>query len=194
MASMSVRGLEHNQLRDLKEEAERQGISLNRLALQRLTGTQDASDGTHHDLDTLIGTWSDQDVNAFASAIAPLEQGDASCVEVLRKADHLQVSCTVVAELLAGFADGNQEARNREELSPFMASARVMFCPNTLQTADSYALIDRDLRRQGKPIPTNDIWIAASCLERGAVLFSFDEHFKQIAGLRVIRSWAEALP
>ena len=73
---MSVRGLEQNQLRDLKEEAERQGISLNRLALQRLTGTQDASDGLHHDLDTLIGTWSDQDVNAFASAIAPLEQVD----------------------------------------------------------------------------------------------------------------------
>ena len=67
-------------------------------------------------------------------------------------------------------------------------------CANGLATADSYALIDRDLRRQGRPIPTNDIWIAACCLEHGAVLFSLDQHFEQVAGLRVIRSWAEALP
>ena len=130
------------------------------------------------------------DTNTYAG----FKRGDENCVEVIRTADQLVVSCTVVAELLAGFACGSQEARNREELSRFMASPRVAFCPNTLETADSYALIYRDLRRRGKPIPTNDIWIAASCLERGAVLFTFDQHFEQIAGLRVIRSWAEALP
>jgi tRNA(fMet)-specific endonuclease VapC len=122
------------------------------------------------------------------------KRGDTSCVEVLRKADQLIVSITVVGELLAGFACGNQEGRNREELSRFLASPRVVLCPNNLATADSYALIYRDLRRKGRPIPTNDIWIAASCLERGALLFSFDQHFEQVDGLRVIRSWAEALP
>ena len=77
MASMSVRGLEQAQLNDLKDEAQRQGISLNRLALQRLTGTQDVAQGIHNDLDALIGTWTEQDADAFASAIAPLEQVDA---------------------------------------------------------------------------------------------------------------------
>jgi tRNA(fMet)-specific endonuclease VapC len=130
------------------------------------------------------------DTNTYAG----FKRGDAACVEVMRHADQLLLSGTVVGELLAGFACGTQEARNREELSRFLASPRVSVCTNGLTTADSYALIYRDLRRQGRPIPTNDIWIAACCLEHGALLFSFDQHFEQIAGLRVIRSWAEALP
>ena len=130
------------------------------------------------------------DTNAYAG----FKRGDATCIEVVQRADQLLLSSTVAAELLAGFACGSQEARNREELSRFLASPRVNLCDNSLTTADHYALIYRDLRRSGKPIPTNDIWIAASCLERGALLFTFDQHFEQIAGLRVIRSWAEALP
>ncbi len=130
------------------------------------------------------------DTNTYAG----FKRGDARCVEVVQRADQLLLSSTVAAELLAGFACGSQEARNREELSRFLASPRVNLCDSSLTTADHYALIYRDLRRSGKPIPTNDIWIAASCLERGALLFTFDHHFEQIAGLRVIRSWAEALP
>ncbi len=53
---------------------------------------------------------------------------------------------------------------------------------------------NRNLKRQGLPIPTNDLWIAASCMEHGAVLFSFDAHFERVGGLRLIRQWAEALP
>jgi predicted nucleic acid-binding protein len=130
------------------------------------------------------------DTNAYAG----FKRGDAACVEVMRHADQLLLSSTVMGELLAGFACGTQEARNREELSRFLASPRVSVCTNGLATADSYALIYRDLRRQGRPIPTNDVWIAACCLEHGALLFSFDQHFEQIAGLRVIRSWAEVMP
>jgi tRNA(fMet)-specific endonuclease VapC len=130
------------------------------------------------------------DTNTYAG----FKRGDPACVAVMRHADQLLLSSTVVGELLAGFACGTQEARNREELSRFLASPRVSLCPNGLATADSYALIYRELRRKGRPIPTNDIWIAASCLERGAVLFSLDQHFEQIDGLRVIRSWSEALP
>jgi tRNA(fMet)-specific endonuclease VapC len=130
------------------------------------------------------------DTNTYAG----FKRGDATCIELVRRADQLLLSSTVAAELLAGFACGSQEARNREELGRFLASPRVALCNSSLTTADHYALIYRDLRRSGKPIPTNDIWIAASCLERGALLFTFDHHFEQIAGLRVIRSWAEALP
>ena len=130
------------------------------------------------------------DTNTYAG----FKRGDVTCIEVVRRADQLLLSSTVAAELLAGFACGNQEARNREELSRFLASPRVSLCDSNLTTADHYALVYRDLRRNGTLIPTNDIWIAASCLERGALLFTFDQHFEQIAGLRVIRNWAEALP
>ena len=77
MAAISVRGLDDSQLQDLKQQAQRQGISLNRLALERLTGSTHDPSERHHDLDALAGTWTDQDGEAFNAAIAPLEQIDA---------------------------------------------------------------------------------------------------------------------
>jgi hypothetical protein len=76
MAAISVRGLEAQQLQDLKNEAQRQGISLNKLALQRLMGSGDNAAGTHDDLDALAGTWSQDEADAFHAAISPLEQVD----------------------------------------------------------------------------------------------------------------------
>jgi ABC-type uncharacterized transport system substrate-binding protein len=76
MAAISVRGLEAQQLQDLKNEARRQGISLNKLALQRLTGSGDNAAAAHDDLDALAGTWSQNEADAFNAAIAPLEQVD----------------------------------------------------------------------------------------------------------------------
>ncbi|MFM7312716.1 MAG: hypothetical protein ACKO0M_06040 [Cyanobium sp.] len=67
-------------------------------------------------------------------------------------------------------------------------------CPSTLATADAWALACRDLRRKGRPIASQDLWIVASCQEHGALLFSLHEHLDQVDGLRVIRCWAEALP
>ena len=76
MAAISVRGLEAQQLQDLKNEARRQGISLNKLALQRLTGSRDNAAAADDDLDALAGTWSQNEADAFHAAIAPLEQVD----------------------------------------------------------------------------------------------------------------------
>lgn len=130
------------------------------------------------------------DTNAYVG----FKRGEPRCLEVIRQAEALLINITVLGELLAGFACGNREGQNREELSRFLASPRVELCPLTLATADAYGLIYRDLRRKGRPIPSNDMWVAASCLERGALLFSFDRHFDQVDGLRLISCWAEALP
>lgn len=130
------------------------------------------------------------DTNAYVG----FKRGDGRCLEVIRRAERLMLSVTVIGELLAGFACGGREARNREELRQFLDSHRVASPPVSLATADAYALIYRNLRRVGRPIPTNDLWIAASCLEHGAVLLSFGTHFEQVDGLRLIREWADALP
>ena len=130
------------------------------------------------------------DTNAYAG----FKRGLLPCEELVQRAEKLLISSTVIGELLAGFACGSRDACNREELSQFLASPRVEHCPCSLATADTYALIDRDLRRKGRPISTNDIWIAASALEWGAALFSFDDHFQQIDGLRIVQSWSETLP
>ena len=121
------------------------------------------------------------------------KRGEPICVELIRQARRLLISSTVLGELLAGFACGDREARNREELRRFLAVDSVQLIPVGLETADAYALIYRSLRQQGTPIPSNDLWIAASCLEHGALLFSRDAHFERVPGLRLVRSWAEVL-
>ena len=118
------------------------------------------------------------------SAYVAFKRGDGNIVEVLQTCPDLLLCATVLGELLAGFAAGTREARNREELGLFMQSPRVrtVVCGET--TADNYALVFAALRRKGRPIPTNDLWIAASALEHGAGLLTLDSHFAEIDGLR----------
>lgn len=121
------------------------------------------------------------DTNAYVA----FKRGDTDILTVLQHAPSIVVCVTVVGELLAGFAAGQRESANRGELSQFINTPRVKVVPGTAATADLYALIYAALRRKGQPIPTNDLWIAASSLEHGAALLSFDAHFQNIDGLRV---------
>ncbi len=130
------------------------------------------------------------DTNAYTAFM--LGQEDA--VEVIAHADRLYLSSTVLGELLGGFAAGSREARYRGELARFMASPRVSVLPVTAVTADSYALLYASLRRKGQPIPTNDLWIAASALEHGAGLLTRDSHFSQVGGLRCGQRLNDFLP
>jgi predicted nucleic acid-binding protein len=52
-------------------------------------------------------------------------------------------------------------------------------------TAEHYAAVYRDLRRRGRSIPTNDMWIAASALQHGLAIFSPDGHFHEVSGLTI---------
>ena len=96
--------------------------------------------------------------------------------------------------LLAGFAAGSRENANRSELTQFISTTRVRVVASTAATADLYALVYAALRRKGQPIPTNDIWIAASCLEHGAALLTLDAHFQAIDGLRAGQQLGDFIP
>lgn len=120
------------------------------------------------------------DTNAYTA----FKRGDEQIVAVLQHAPVIIVCITVLGELLGGFAAGQQESRNRSELTQFLNTPRVKFVPGTTATADLYALVYSALRRKGQPIPTNDLWIAASSLEHGAALLTLDAHFQNIDGLR----------
>jgi len=130
------------------------------------------------------------DTNAYTAFM----RGEPTIVEVMAHAPQLFVSSTVLGELLAGFAAGTREAKNRAELAQFLNSPRVGVYPVTADTADSYALVYAGLRRKGQPIPSNDLWIAASALEHGAALLSLDAHFTNIDGLRLGRCLNDFLP
>lgn len=120
------------------------------------------------------------DTNAYAA----FKRGDEQIVAVIQHAPSIIVCVTVLGELLGGFAAGQRESANRSELSLFINTPRVKVVSSTAATADLYALVYAALRRKGQPIPTNDLWIAASSLEHGAALLTRDAHFKNIDGLR----------
>ena len=130
------------------------------------------------------------DTNAYVA----FKRGEDGVVAVIQRCPDLLVCATVLGELLAGFAAGTREAKNRQELSLFMQSPRVRGVACGSITADNYALIYAALRRKGKPIPTNDLWIAASALEHGAGLLTLDAHFAEVDGLRQGSALADFLP
>jgi predicted nucleic acid-binding protein len=130
------------------------------------------------------------DTNAYTAFML----GEADVVEVLAHAQRLYLNSVVLGELLGGFAAGTREQKNRAELARFLDSPRVEVLPVTEQTADCYALVYAGLRRKGQPIPTNDLWIAASALEHGAALLTHDAHFSQIVNLRCGQRMEDFLP
>ena len=130
------------------------------------------------------------DTNAYAA----FKRGDPGATEVIRLADRIGMNAVVLGELLAGFAGGSHEERNRRELAEFLGSPRVEMLPLSSGTAEHYARVFQLLRRKGSPIPTNDLWIAASALEHGYAVYTHDEHFRTIEGLVTGRTPAAFLP
>ncbi|MBL8471917.1 MAG: type II toxin-antitoxin system VapC family toxin [Rhodocyclaceae bacterium] len=130
------------------------------------------------------------DTNAYAAFM----RGEPEIVEVLARCDKLLMCSIVLGELLAGFSTGSREAKNRQELHRFLSSPRVSVLPVTADTADYYALVYAALRRKGRPIPTNDLWIAACALQHSAGVVSLDAHFAHVDGLKTGRTVADFLP
>lgn len=108
---------------------------------------------------------------------------DDVAVATLRKADYIAVNSVILGELLAGFRCGTREKQNREELDLFFDSPRVNFLSVDDETAEFFTQIFADLKQNGHPIPTNDLWIAASAMQHGLALATYDDHFKSIGGL-----------
>ncbi len=130
------------------------------------------------------------DTNAYAA----FKLGEPNAIAVMRHAPEIGLCSTVLGELLAGFAVGNRAARNRRELADFIASPRVRQLSVDAETAEHYAALFANQRRKGRPVPTNDLWIAAVALQHGLALFSLDAHFKEMENLIVGSLLEDFLP
>ena len=122
------------------------------------------------------------DTNIYYNAL----WGDETVSFNLKKAKMIGISTISIGELLSGFKGGKKEKRNRNELEQFLDSPRVELYPLDFDTAEFYAQILDTLRANVTPIPTNDIWIAATAFQNGLKLYTKDSHFIKIPGINLL--------
>lgn len=114
------------------------------------------------------------------SAYSHFKRGDERVVGLLESAEWIGVPAVVLGELWMGFLGGARLERNLAELREFLANPVVNELPVDGEVARVYAEIAISLRRAATPIPTNDIWIAATAANVGAIVLTHDDHFAKI--------------
>ena len=117
------------------------------------------------------------------SAYSSFKRGHLPTLDLIRQSTEVILPAIVAGELIAGFRWGARYQTNYDELKQFIANPGVRFVSANLATADHYGQIYSNLRRQGTPIPTNDMWIAAHAIENAAELVTLDRHFQNIDDL-----------
>jgi tRNA(fMet)-specific endonuclease VapC len=110
-------------------------------------------------------------------------RGIPEVVEVVERADEIHVPLIVIAEQRAGFAHGAARQKNERVLSRFLNSEGVFVLAPDEQTTFFYADAYAYLRKKGRPIPTNDLWIAALAIQHTLVLFDRDSDFDALPQL-----------
>ena len=119
------------------------------------------------------------DTNIYIEAML----GNEEIIDKLREVESIGLSPISLGELFAGIKLRKSRKTQLTQLAEFLDSPRVVLYSVAERTADFYSEIYLKLREAGKPIPTNDIWIAATALEHGLTVFTLDKHFGQVAGL-----------
>ena len=104
-------------------------------------------------------------------------------VEIIVRADQILISPVVLGELMFGFRNGKRFKENMAELNLFLEHDAVQVVQIGKTTSDRFSRIAAQLKQEGSPIPTNDIWIAAQNMEHGAELITADLHFERVSGL-----------
>jgi tRNA(fMet)-specific endonuclease VapC len=115
-----------------------------------------------------------------ANRYVDLCKGVDETVAVLEEAEAVMLPFVVFGELRAGFAHGRRQAEHERTLRQLLLKdgVRVLFADD--QTTHHYASVFRQLRKQGTPIPTNDMWLAALVLQHNLALHAGDRHFDHL--------------
>ena len=122
------------------------------------------------------------DTNAYRR----IHDGHVPAIDLLESADTACLPVIVLGELHAGFEIGSHRQRNLELLNRFLKEMDIRLAFVDRQIAERYGHLSAHLRRIGTPIPTNDIWVAATAMELGARLLTYDQHFSHIPGLMIV--------
>jgi predicted nucleic acid-binding protein len=107
-------------------------------------------------------------------------------IKAVRQSSSIYLPFIVVGELRAGFACGSKARANEAVLTKFLGQNCVDVIYPDEETTHHYANLFRQLRQQGTPIPTNDLWIAALAVQYDMLLASRDRHFKHLPQIPLV--------
>ena len=113
-------------------------------------------------------------------------KGVAETTSLLEEADVVVLPFVVLGELRAGFAHGRRQVENERILRRFLLKDGVQVAFADDQTTLHYATVFRQLRKQGTPSPTNDMWLAAIVLQHNLALHARDRHFENLPQLALV--------
>ena len=120
------------------------------------------------------------------NAVMGLFADDAALRDHVAQSSRILVAAVVLGELYYGARKSTRVEENMRRLSRLLAEAVVV--PSDAATAHMYGIIRNELRLKGRPIPENDLWLAAVARQHDVVLVSRDSHFTHVDGLRLV-SW-----
>jgi tRNA(fMet)-specific endonuclease VapC len=124
------------------------------------------------------------------NAVIAYREGISEVCNLIEGAEIILLPATVLGELLYGAANSARSQENEQAARKFLAQSVLM--PIDESIATRYAAVRLQLKKAGHPIPENDIWIAAACLEFDVALLSRDIHFDHVPDLQVI-NWTKEL-
>jgi tRNA(fMet)-specific endonuclease VapC len=116
------------------------------------------------------------DTNALSAAA----DSDPGMLLVLNRADEVVIPVVVLGEYRYGISQSRQRAGYESWLAAMLVDCTVLDVNQ--ETTQHYADISLELKRIGRPIPTNDLWIAALCRQHALTIVSRDRHFDSVAG------------
>jgi tRNA(fMet)-specific endonuclease VapC len=114
--------------------------------------------------------------------LAAMADGDAELDPILRLATEIAIPSIVLGEYEFGIRQSRDRRKYERWLAAVVAACRVLVVD--AGTADEYAAVRAELKRIGRPIPSNDLWIAALARQHTLPLLSRDRHFDFVPNLK----------
>jgi len=123
------------------------------------------------------------DILLDTNIVIELFRGNNAIITHLGNRQQVNIPYVVLGELLLGAYRSSNTKRHSSQINNFLMRCNIIGADT--DTADVYAILKASLLKKGKPIPENDIWIAALAIQHDFMLITRDSHFKEIDGLSI---------
>ena len=115
--------------------------------------------------------------------VIALLEGDEAVISNLDESGEIFIPAIVLGELFFGATKSGRPTENTAKVERFAAGRSILSCD--LQVAREYGRLRQRLQEKGRPLPENDIWIAATAKYHELVLVTRDRHFREVDDLRI---------